>query len=363
MDVALGFTYIVIVCLWLIVLVMIIRSYRENIPIFGGLTLLFAVIAFDAATNVIENTYFLTYFLSKFGYIPNTIFERLGHSGIILVPKLINILSALLVIAVLFRRWLPIARQERHQADDRIRQTADALAQAREARRLLSEQHDHLLNFDRMTGLPNRNRLQQDLSDLQAEPHALVVLEIDGFNEIGQTLSRPASEALLRGIFDRISSLLKENDRCYRLGESEFALMLLSATSEEVINTIRTLQKRLEELFEGENYRFFFSTSAGVAFNSSEAVEDHDLLSHASLALRDAKAAGGRAFRVYTTTLRAEDSHASNSKPTCGRHSTNGNLSCSSNRRFDCAMALSLVRKPCCAGVIRNTAPCRQRCS
>lgn len=305
MDAALGVTYFTIICLWLITLFMIAASYRRNSRIFGGFLLLFVALSVDVVRNIIENTYFLAFFLSKFGYINNDLFENLSNSHVVIIPKLINVLSAFLVIALLFRRWLPIARQERHQADDRIRQTTDALAQASEARRLLLEEHTRLLNFDQTTGLPNRNRLQQDLLNLQAKPHALVAFEIDGYEEISHSLGDPASGVLLRDISDRVSTLLKGTERCYRLGEGQFALVLPTVAHDEVIEAVKTLKRRLGERIEVDGHRFFVTTSVGVALDTSED-HDEDLLSNASLALRDAKAAGGRTVRVYTPTLRTE---------------------------------------------------------
>uniref|UniRef100_A0A9E7ZIY0 Bifunctional diguanylate cyclase/phosphodiesterase n=1 Tax=Bosea sp. NBC_00436 TaxID=2969620 RepID=A0A9E7ZIY0_9HYPH len=312
MDAALGFTYIVIVCLWLVVLLMIIGSYRRDMKLLGGIALFFAVIAIDAVRNIIENTYFLTYFLSKFGYIRENIFESLNHSYIIIIPKLINVAAASLVIFLLLRRWLPGAETERKRIDDRIRQTSDALAQASEVRRALVEEHNRLLNFDPITGLPNRNRLQQDLSDLQAKPHApipsavlaLVVFEIDGYTEISHTLGETTSEALIRDIADRVSAFMKGPERCYWLGDGEFALVLPATAPDEVSKTVRALQKRLGERFETDEYRLFMTTSAGVALDTPN--EGEDLLSQANLALRDARVAGGGFFRVYTPSLRAE---------------------------------------------------------
>lgn len=314
MDAALGFSYVMLICLWLIILVMIFKSYRQNERIFGGYFLILLVVAVDALSNVLSNFYFLVYLLLKIGYINSNTLSYIGRSEAIFLPKLVDILSAVLIISLFFRRWLPIARQERNQADDTIRQTSDALAQASEARRALSEEHNHLLNFDPITGLPNRNRLQQDLSDLQAKPHApipstvlaLVVFEINGYTEISHTLGETTSEVLIRDIADRVSTFIRGPERCYRLADGEFALVLPATAPDDVSKTVRALQKRLGERFETDDYRLFVTTSAGVAYDTQDEREGEDLLSQASLALRDARAAGGGIVRVYTPSLRTD---------------------------------------------------------
>lgn len=314
MDALVASTYFIIVCLWLVVLGMVGLAYRRSPSTFGASHLLLAVVAIDTTRNIVENVFFGLYFSSRYNFINRNIITFLDHPYFILLPKLVNISAACVVIVLLLRRWLPMAQWERTRADDKIRQTTEALVKSSEAQRVLFDANNYIANFDQLTGLPNRHRLQRDLRGLHAEPQnpgspalAVVVFEIDGYRDLGHTLGSTASEALIRDVAHRATVLLERSERCYRLGDGEFALVIPGAVpGSRIIETVRTLQRRVGDPFDIDGSRFFVTTSVGIAFAGSTEQPDEDLLSQASLALDDAKAAGGGIYRLYSPALGAE---------------------------------------------------------
>lgn len=312
MDAIVASTYFIIVCLWLVVLGMVAIAYRRNPRTFGASHLLLAVVAIDTTRNIIENVFFGVYHSSRYNFINGSIATFLDHPYFIVIPKIVNIGAACVVIVLLLRRWLPMAQWERIRADNEIRQTSEALVRASEAQRVLFEENNYIANFDLLTGLPNRHRLQRDLRSLHAEAQnpgssalAVVVFEIDGYRDLGHTLGGAASEALIRDVAHRATILLDRSERCYRLGDGEFALIIPGFVPGRVIETVRVLQRRLGDPFDIDCSRFFVTTSVGIAFAAAEQ-PDEDLLSQASLALDDAKAAGGGIYRLYSPALRSE---------------------------------------------------------
>jgi diguanylate cyclase (GGDEF)-like protein len=80
---------------------------------------------------------------------------------------------------------------------------------------------------DELTGLRNRRYLVERLDDAlrQGDPLALLLVDLDGFKELNDTLGHHAGDAVLRQIGPRLSGAVREHDTLARLGGDEFALV------------------------------------------------------------------------------------------------------------------------------------------
>src|SRR6187397_1864091 len=102
-----------------------------------------------------------------------------------------------------------------------------------EARLAFMAQHDGL------TGLPNRNLLRQQMDDLllhtrrSAEKVALLVLGLDNFKAVNDTLGHGIGDKLLRGVGKRLRSMLRDDDALARLNSDEFAIVQSGVTRPE----------------------------------------------------------------------------------------------------------------------------------
>jgi len=173
----------------------------------------------------------------------------------------------------------------------------------------------HLALFDQLTGLPNRASLHKDIAALldigagQARALTLAAVDLDRFKDINETLGHPIGDKLLREVARRLTSFSAEA-QVYRLGEDEFVLLLencgdpLAATE-----LIKAVLKKLTEQFELEGHQLYITATAGIAIAPTHGSNLDDLLANAELALHDAKAAGGRSYRIYVPTLRAQARH------------------------------------------------------
>jgi PAS domain S-box-containing protein len=146
MNTVTALVYWVIVGLWLAVLVTVCSAYYRNPKTFGTVRLLLAVVAIDTTRNIIENMYFGVYFGGRYGLFPASTYQILGSPGLLILPKLANVLAACLVLSLLLLRWLPLALQERRRADVDVRVTSAALTQEiEESRRIFQTSQDLIL--------------------------------------------------------------------------------------------------------------------------------------------------------------------------------------------------------------------------
>lgn len=180
------------------------------------------------------------------------------------------------------------------------------VTQRREAQRQLV----HLAGHDALTDLPNRTLLYEALHEaiMRAEEHSLVVsvllIDIDDFKNVNDTLGHAAGDALLREFAARLVRCLRPGDVVGRLGGDEFAVVVLTPDNShggiDVANRIQAAL-RIPLVLEGQTVPV--TTSIGIANYPDDAVELKPLIRCADAAMYEAKAAGRNAFRCYTMEM------------------------------------------------------------
>jgi len=159
-----------------------------------------------------------------------------------------------------------------------------------EARLAFMAQHDGL------TGLPNRDLLGQQMGDLllhtrrSAEKVALLVLGLDNFKTVNDTLGHGVGDKLLRGVAKRLRSALREQDVLARLNSDEFAIMQSGVTRpEDAALLARRLLDAVGEPFLLDGHSVTIGASIGIAVSPGDGDEADKLLKHADMALSRAK--------------------------------------------------------------------------
>lgn len=183
-------------------------------------------------------------------------------------------------------------------------------------RQAVEDQLRRLALFDQLTGLPNRASLRSDLAtllkaDASDRPPSFTVaaIDLDRFKDINDTLGQPIGDRLLREVTRRLTSLSPDR-KIYRLGEDDFILVLENCGDPLVAtDLIKAVLKKLTGQFDLEGHQLFVTASAGIAIAPGHGSDANDLIANAELALHDAKAAGGRSYRLYVPTLRARATH------------------------------------------------------
>lgn len=179
-------------------------------------------------------------------------------------------------------------------------------------RKIAEEKLRRLALYDQLTGLPNRTSLHEDLDALLnsalTRSTSVAIFDLDGFKDINDTLGHSTGDKLLQEIARRIVAVAYEA-RVYRSGGDEFVAVLADQGNPvEVCNTVDTILKSLSEQFEIDDHKLFVAASAGIAIAPNDGSNVDELLGNGDLALYDAKASGGRSYRLFMPTLRAKAS-------------------------------------------------------
>lgn len=189
-------------------------------------------------------------------------------------------------------------------------QTVIAVRDQRE--RLRSEAKMRTMAFsDTLTGLPNRTRFYDLLAVHAAsrrerdQKFSVLMVDLDRFKPINDTLGHAAGDLVLRMVADRMSSILRSDDLVARLGGDEFAVLQLHTHENE---TAEVLASRIvaaigDQPFMVEGQPVCIGASIGVACAPDDGDDPAELLRNADLALYAAKADGKATFRRYDPAL------------------------------------------------------------
>jgi len=180
-----------------------------------------------------------------------------------------------------------------------------ALVMDRMELRRAENQLRFLAHNDPLTGCANRAKLEEltEVAKAGVEPTAMVLLDLDSFKHVNDTLGHAAGDALLVEVGQRLTVALAGRGTLGRLGGDEFAALVPGLGDAALAcNLAHTLQRSLDPPFLIAGREFRIGASAGVAVAKS--TEAGHLLASADLALYRAKAEGGRQCRVFDIAMR-----------------------------------------------------------
>jgi diguanylate cyclase (GGDEF)-like protein/PAS domain S-box-containing protein len=172
---------------------------------------------------------------------------------------------------------------------------------------------EHLAHCDTLTSLPNRNALHQRLGvGMGREPCALVLLDLDGFKHVNDTLGHSVGDELLSAVAARLTTVAAPNEFVARLGGDEFAILVSDCADPLVLDELAgRIFEALQPPFELAGQAVYVGTSIGIAMSPKDASDVEQILSCADLALYSAKGDGGgtRTFFVRAMQNSSEQRH------------------------------------------------------
>jgi diguanylate cyclase (GGDEF)-like protein len=168
----------------------------------------------------------------------------------------------------------------------------------------------HMATHDELTDLPNRALLRQHLEHAFAMTRrggpdlAVLMLDLDHFKEVNDTLGHPAGDTLLQAVATRLRECVRETTLIARLGGDEFAV--IEYVTNAVIETTELAERIREALcepFDLDGHRVTTGTSIGIAIAPRDGADSDDILKSADLALYSAKDCGRGSFRFFAPEL------------------------------------------------------------
>jgi len=159
-------------------------------------------------------------------------------------------------------------------------------------------QIQHLSMHDALTGLPNRNKLARYLDEVlllkeHAPPLSLLMIDLDNFKPINDSLGHPAGDAVLQEVATRLRECTREHDLVARLGGDEFVVVLNGMDSHQEIDKFCTrLIGSLHQPILYEQHPLHIGASVGIALSRRHGFVASDLIRYADIALYQAKSDG-----------------------------------------------------------------------
>ncbi|WP_415762703.1 EAL domain-containing protein [Pseudomonas sp. CP4] len=159
-------------------------------------------------------------------------------------------------------------------------------------------QIQHLSMHDALTGLPNRNKLARYLDEVlllkeHAPPLSLLMIDLDNFKPINDSLGHPAGDAVLQEVATRLRECTREHDLVARLGGDEFVVVLNGMDSHNEIDKFCTrLIGSLHQPILYEQHPLHIGASVGIALSRRHGFVASDLIRYADIALYQAKSDG-----------------------------------------------------------------------
>ena len=170
-----------------------------------------------------------------------------------------------------------------------------ALANSRLVDRLTHQAtaREHEALHDALTGLPNRTLFQRELASVIEPPTAkaaVLLMDLDGFKEVNDTLGHHAGDLLLRDVAGRLERALEGTGVVARLGGDEFAVLLPGVGGELAAKTVaHEVLTVLRQQTTVEGVRVDIGASIGIALCPAHGREAHGLLRRADIAMYAAK--------------------------------------------------------------------------
>ena len=161
-----------------------------------------------------------------------------------------------------------------------------------------------LAHHDPLTGLANRVQFQGRLEETAGTPVAVLLLDLDGFKGVNDSLGHGTGDTLLQALAIRLPAVLPEEAVVARLGGDEFAVLLPGGDPLAAAGAARAVLDAFRKPFIVAGHLLPLGTSVGIALGPHHGRDADALIAAADLALYQAKGEGGRRYRLFEPTMR-----------------------------------------------------------
>ena len=176
-------------------------------------------------------------------------------------------------------------------------------------RKRSEERINYLANFDVLTGLPNRPKMDDHLRYTLslAKRHegnfAILFLDLDHFKDINDTLGHRVGDLMLIELAKRLTVALRDEDTVSRMGGDEFILLLPDSTANGAALVAQKLLESIAQPFSLEDHALSVTASIGIALYPSDGSDIEILSKNADVAMYRAKQEGRNAYCFFTQEM------------------------------------------------------------
>ena len=203
------------------------------------------------------------------------------------------------------RLVVSIIRDEWGHIKSHLAMFNDVTTQKRQA-----EEIEHQAGHDALTGLPNRRLLADRMAQAiaramrQSGQVGIMMLDLDGFKHINDTLGHRLGDLLLIETARRLVHCVRESDTVARVGGDEFMVVLPEIQGQNDLQTLATkINEHIGEPFCIEGRDLYVSASIGLTLFPDDAVNPEVLLTNADTAMYRAKSEGKNTYRFFTQDM------------------------------------------------------------
>jgi len=229
-----------------------------------------------------------------------------GYGAVVALPVRDQRGAALGVLAAFVQYAREIEDEHLQMLSEMAQITSIAIEQFR-----LSQQLLHQAQYDALTHLPNRalmwERLEQALAEAEREayPVGVLLLDLDDFKLVNDTLGHSAGDALLDQVAERLRSCARPSDTVARLGGDEFVIVV-PMRGGEIADVADRILATLQTSFSVAGREVAACPSIGIALYPEDGVSGEALLQAADTAMYAAKNGGKNRFRFFSADMNAE---------------------------------------------------------
>ncbi len=173
-----------------------------------------------------------------------------------------------------------------------------------------AKDNSRLVAYDSLTGLLNRARmsklLETTLAAFQSQKRAcaIMLIDLDRFKQVNDTLGHPAGDALLKQVAERLVKVVGDREKVCRLGGDEFQILLPDNDDRGALGDLAgEIIYSLSQPYSIDGSRCVIGASIGIAVSPFDGSSSEDLIRNADLALYAAKGSGRGRFRFYSGDL------------------------------------------------------------
>lgn len=170
-------------------------------------------------------------------------------------------------------------------------------------------QINRLINFDILTGLPNRKQVKAYVNDVLLKgpvhraPIAIAVLDLDNFKYINDTLGHSVGDQLLIKTAERLAKIIPVGAMAARLSGDEFIVLLPDGTDAAIVRDASRIQAEMAKPYVLDGSSVVLTVSIGIASSATDGSDFDTLVQHADIAMYRAKDEGRNSFKFFARDM------------------------------------------------------------